>query len=210
MQKIFVNASEMHISSDCYLIDNGEIATAHITSEKNIKIHYTHIPQENCENIRYFSLAESVDFCGNSVISVNGKYIFTTEAIGDGVHSALNILGIASHEAHISAEGIAKVDKPYKQLNMRVDQTNILIGDKSIVRGVPRLEIATDDIEGGHSCKIHRLWGDSLFYLESHGMNAKDAEIFLLNSEILRHLNTLPEEDMEISCSSIHKNILKK
>lgn len=165
---------------------------------------------EKCENFRYFSLAEGVNFSGNSVLSADGNHNFITEANGSDVHSALKILGIAKSGANIAAEGVVRVNSDYKKLNMRVDQTNILIGETATVRGVPRLEIATDDIEGGHSCKIHRLGGDALFYLESHGMSAKNAEVFLLNSEILRHIETLPDVEKSEFCSHIHKNILQK
>ena len=122
----------------------------------------------------------------------------------------MNLLAIAYAEAHIHIEGIARVDEAYRNTHTRVDQTNILIGENVRVRGIPRLDIATDDIVGGHSCRIHRLGGDVLFYLESRGLSTDAAEVLLLNSEILRHLGTIPLEAREKYCSQIHKIISQK
>ena len=70
-----------------------------------------------------------------------------TEICGDSAKSTLDLLALATDDAHISIEGVARVASPYRQVSTRVDQTNILIGTGARVRGVPRLEIATDDIE---------------------------------------------------------------
>ena len=72
---------------------------------------------------------------------------------------------------------------------------------------MPKLEINTDDIEGGHSCRIHRLGGESLFYLTSRGLSEKNAETLLLNSEILRHLKTIEPSERENTCHEIHMRL---
>lgn len=110
----------------------------------------------------------------------------------------------------ISIEAIARVSKPYRHISTRVDQTNILLGTGARVRGVPRLEIATDDIEGGHSCKIHRLGGEALFYLTTRGLSEQSAETLLLNSEILRHIRTIERDKREEICREIHMRLIKK
>ena len=70
-----------------------------------------------------------------------------TEICGDHASSTLDLLALATDDARISVEGVARVASPYRHVSTRVDQTNILIGTRARVRGVPRLEIATDDIE---------------------------------------------------------------
>jgi hypothetical protein len=51
-----------------------------------------------------------------------------TEVCGDNVSSTLDLLALATDEARISVEGVAKVAAPYRHISTRVDQTNILIG----------------------------------------------------------------------------------
>lgn len=210
MKTIFIQSNSVEISADAHIVDLGEIPEVNLFIKENCRIRYTFIPQDSSDFVRHIKIAENVDFMGKSVITHDGKTRITIEAVGDNASGHLELLAIAQTDAKISVEGVAKVDSPYKNLFLRVDQTNILIGERSIVRGVPRLEIATDDVIGGHSCKIHRLHGDALFYLRSHGMDEKNSELFLLNSEILRHLNTLPEDLLEEKCSDIHQNLLQK
>ena len=176
---------------------------------ENISVQYTIIPTE-WKKYRHIQIGENVKFTGKWVLVQNTDLTIISDIVWDQAESHLEILSIAKANSNISVEGIARVEKPYRKVFTRVDQTNILIGENTFVRGVPRLEIATDDVEGGHSCKIHRLHGDALFYLESHGLDAEHAESFLLNSEILRHLDTLPDDAREEKCLGIHAILFRK
>lgn len=209
MQTIYITKSEEIITQDAHIVDTGAVANATITVAKGIRADYTILPNEGNFS-RHIILDGNNNFQWNGVIIENSDLTIIAEAKWDNSSANLDILAIATDNSKISVNGVAKVDNPYRQLNMRVDQTNILIGENSIVRGIPRLEIATDDIQGGHSCKVHRLGGDILFYLESHGLETKNAEVLLLNSEILKRLSTLPEDILEEKCSIIHKFLYSK
>lgn len=176
--------------------------------EKNIAVKYTLLP-ENETLFRHITLAENTDFSAKSVVTENKNITIISEANGDNVSSKMEILALATNNSSISVQGIARVLKPFKHIFTRVDQTNILLGENTKVVGIPQLEIATNDVEGGHSCKIHRLHGDAIFYLQSHGLDEKHAESFLLNSHILSHLQNLPDELREEKCSIIHKKLSK-
>lgn len=209
MKTLYITQNETTVSEDSHIVDLGEVENATIFIAENITAKYTIIPSAGILE-RHILLQGNNNFLGNGVIVEDTNLTIQAEVVGDKVESLLDILAIATDNSKISVQGEAKVDAPYKKLNIRVDQVNILIGENTNVRGVPRLEIATNDIEGGHSCKIHRLHGDALFYLESHGLDSKEAEVMIINSEILKHLNTLPPEMREESCLSIHKKLLLK
>ena len=164
MKTIFIQNNSVEISADAHIVDLGEIPEVNLFIKENCKIQYTFLPKISADFVRHIKIAENVNFIGKSVITQNGKTKITIEAVGDNASGHLELLAIAQTDAKISVEGVAKVDSPYKNLFLRVDQTNILIGEQSVVRGVPRLEIATDDVIGGHSCKIHRLHGDALIF----------------------------------------------
>ena len=209
MKTHYITQENEIISTNSHIVDTGEVLNATIIIENTVDAKYTIVPK-NGDLKRHIILKGENYFSGKGVITENGNVTIQTEVMGDEVETMLDILTIATENSKISVQGEAKVDKPYKRLNVRVDQINILIGQNTQVRGVPRLEIATNDIEGGHSCKIHRLGGDALFYLESHGLNKENAEVFLLNSEIIKHLDNLPEDSIEIFCSNVHKKLLAK
>lgn len=210
-QITFVQEAHLEISHSGYIIDTGEIPSVRIILEENTEIHYTFLgihPKQHIE--RNIFIKKWGVFSWNGIIIDDIDATIILESQGDNTRSQLHLLGLAVSNIRISLEWIARVTKPYRKVFTRVDQTNILIGDNAKVRGVPKLEIATEDIEWGHSCKIHRLAGEILFYLESRGLEAKNAETLLLNSEILHHLNTLPAEQKEYFCTEIHKKLREK
>lgn len=209
MKTTYIENEKINITEDSCIIDFWKIPNAEIFIEKNCKISYTLISPKS-EVFRHIKISEGSELTGKWVIVEDGNTTLIAEAIGDNSYGKINLLAIAKTNANISVEGVARVENPYKNVFMRVDQTNILIGENTIVRGVPKIEIASDGVEGGHSCKIHRLHGDALFYLESHGLDPKHAESFLLNSEILTHLDWLPDEIREKNCSDIHKLLFVK
>ena len=96
---------------------------------------------------RHIAIGADTTFTGTGVMMDQVDIEIITEICGDNAISTLDLLALASDDARISVEGVARVASPYRQVSTRVDQTNILIGTGARVRGVPRLEIATDDIE---------------------------------------------------------------
>ena len=96
---------------------------------------------------RHIAIGANTTFTGTGVLMDQVDIEIITEICGDSARSTLDLLALATDDARISVEGVARVASPYRQVSTRVDQTNILIGTGARVRGVPRLEIATDDIE---------------------------------------------------------------
>lgn len=199
----------MTVEKDSFIIDRGEVENAIITIAEGTKARYTLIPGAG-KITRHIRIHSGADFLGKGIVIENSDVIVVTEPIGDNVSSDLNILAIATTDSKISVEGVAKVAEPYKKIVIRVDQINILIGNDTTIRGVPKLEIETNDIEGGHSCKIHRLGGDALFYLESHGLATREAESMLLDSEILSHLVSVDESMKDSLAEEIRTKLVEK
>ena len=213
MKNIQINSKKIQINESCHIYDDGEIFSVDIDIATWIEVNYCFIGKKNEEKVshsRHITISKDSTFHGTCIIIDNTDIQIISEIVGDNTKSNLNILALATNSTVISVEGVAKVASPYRQVFTRVDQTNILIWKGSRVRWVPRLEINTDDIEGGHSCRIHRLGGESLFYLTSRGLSEKNAETLLLNSEILRHLKTIEPSERENTCHEIHMRLAWK
>lgn len=212
MNTIQINNANIRINENCHILDTGIVEFATIDIAEWIEVLYTYIGPAVSpfdKQVRHVKIWKNSSYIGTGVILDNSNIEIITEICGDNAHSILDILALATSGSNISVEGVARVDSPFRQVSTRVDQTNILIGHGARVRWVPRLEIATEDIEGGHSCKMHRLGGDVLFYLTSRGLTAEHAEAMLLNSEILKHLRTVDESEREKICYDIHVRLKK-
>lgn len=229
MQTIEITSANIRINENCHIYDRGLIDHVDILIGEWVHVEYCFVApaipvtsKNEAIQVPAATIKDSKKYYRHITIGMNSTLIGTgvmmdeidieiiTEIVGDNATSTLDLLALATDEARISVEGVARVASPYRQVSTRVDQTNILIGTGARVRGVPRLEIATDDIEWGHSCRMHRLGGESLFYLTSRGLSHQSAETLLLNSEILRHLRTIDENERETICCEIHNRLIKK
>lgn len=212
MKTIEIYNANIRINESCYVYDTGSVEHVDIDIADWIEVFYCFVWQKE-ENIakknRHIKIGANSKFIGTSVLIDPIDIEIITEICGDNTTSTLDILALAIDSTNIWAQGVVRVKEPYRHVSTRVDQTNILIGTWARVRGIPRLEISTDDIEGGHSCRVHRLGGEALFYLTSRGLTTHHAEALLLNSEIRRHLRTVEESNMEKICYDIHMRIKK-
>lgn len=207
MKTIEITDANIRINENCHIIDRGLVDTASIVINEGMQVEYCFVastsnhdkwPLQTDHFFRHITIGAHTTFVGTGIMMDHIEVEIVTEVVWDHVTSTLDLLALATDQSKISIEWIVRVSSPYRQVSTRVDQTNILIGSGARVRGVPRLEISTDDIEWGHSCRIHRLGGESLFYLTSRGLTHEHAETLLLESEISRHLRTLDEEMREV------------
>lgn len=198
MQKTALTHPSEQINTDSIIIDDGEISDVEISIAENIQVNYLFFPRKNGTFSRRFHLATWARFSGSGILMRKEIHV-TIETVleWDTIESSLQILALAQDNTNISVKGISSVEKPYRAISTRVDQTNILIGKDTQVKGTPILQIATDDIKWWHSCKVHRLGWEALFYLNSRGLDTKNAESLLLSGEIRRHLAVVGSESRE-------------
>jgi SUF system FeS cluster assembly, SufBD len=197
MQITPLTTSSLTLTADTVLLDLWEVECVEIIASPGISLSYVFLGERDGHYERRFILSEGVTFLGGAVIY--GKditYSATTDIRGDHVDAHLQILGLATDDAHLDIRGSSQVLSPYRQVRTRVDQNNIYIWHGGVVRGVPVLEIATDDIEWGHSCRMHRIAGEALFYLQSHGLDTTTAEWLLIDGELRRHTSVISDCDV--------------
>lgn len=190
-----IRTSEVTLTEDAIIFDDGVEKEVHFSVSENVKVQYLSIPKSSWENIRVFHIASGSIFIGAGVY-IHADMVQKMSVIinGNDVKASLNLLTLLRDNAKISVDGIGRVEQWSERIHLRVDQTNILLGQNISVRGRPVLEIETDSIEWGHSNRTHRISGEALFYLQSHGIDASTAEGMLLSAEIERHVWVLWEK----------------
>jgi len=142
-----------------------------------VKLQYLLLPSVATQNTRTFHIQSDATFIGAGVY-YHADMVQKLSVILDGknISADLKLLTLLRDNARISVDGIGRVEKGSEDIHLRVDQTNILLGKNISIQGRPVLEIETDSIEGGHSNRTHRISGEALFYLQSHGIDASTAE----------------------------------
>ncbi len=190
-----IHTQEADITTDSWILDDGTISNSVIRITANVKVHYLFLPRENGNYTRTFFLVDGCQFQGAAILyRTDIESQMTIHGEGADIQANLSILALAQSHARLSMSGVGTIASGSTNITLRVDQTNILLGESAIVRGMPVLNVGTDSIEGGHSCRVHRIAGEALFYLQSHGLDAKTAEGMLLESEIRRHVEVMTPE----------------
>ena len=179
-----------------HIIDTGETMNRTLEIGKNECQKYVFIPENDGIYERHFILREGSIFRGGAIVlwanMVLKMYVSIEWSSAEG---SLQLLGLAKSWSNIEIDGVGRVLPGAQNVKLRIDQTNILLGIGARVRWKPVLEVETDSVEWGHSCKVHRISWDNLFYLESHGIDAKTAEWILLEGEIRKHMNIVDREN---------------
>ncbi|GAB0175251.1 MAG: hypothetical protein HHAS10_11300 [Candidatus Altimarinota bacterium] len=172
-----------------HIFDRGDVSSLSFNIGKNECQKYLFVPEVEGVYERHFCLEEGAVFRGGAIVlGANMVLKMFVSIQGSNSEASLQLLGLAKGGSNIEIDGIGIVKNGCEGVKLRVDQTNILLGKGAKVRGRPVLEVGTDSIEGGHSCKVHEISGEKLFYLESHGIDTKTAEQMLLEGEIMNHL----------------------
>ncbi|MDR0771881.1 MAG: SufD family Fe-S cluster assembly protein [Candidatus Peribacteria bacterium] len=60
----------------------------------------------------------------------------------------------------------------------------MFISETGKIEASPRLEVASNDVKASHSCKVEKVNKDKKFYLESRGLNDKEATKLILEANI--------------------------
>ncbi len=182
-----------------HVLDTGEEARMTFQIGKGECLKYVFVPENDGEYERHFILSAGAVFRWGAIVIWSNVVLKMSVSIEwSNSEASLHLLGLAKSHSNIEIDGLGTVKALSENVKLRVDQTNILLGEWARVRGRPVLEVATDSIEWGHSCKIHQISWDKLFYLESHGIDSKSAEQMLLEWEIMNHLGIITADYEEV------------
>ena len=204
-----LTTSTLTLSEDTIIYDDGSMPEIDFSLSEWVKLQYLLAPSTPRDNVRRFHIASWGILIGAGVYYQTSMVQQLSVIVEwSDVDARLSLLTLLRDHAHISVDGIGRVEKGSERVHLRVDQTNILLGTDITLRGRPVLEIQTDSIEWGHSNRTHRISGEALYYLQSHGIDASTAEGMLIWAEIERHVGVIGEKGGEIG-EEIKEEIIK-
>ncbi len=94
-------------------------------------------------------------------------------------HSKQNYRGIVADKASTVFNGKVFVAEGAKQTSAEQNNKNLLLSKYSQANTKPELEIYNDDVKCSHGATVGQLDTDTLFYLQSRGINKRQAQQLL-------------------------------
>ncbi len=126
----------------------------------------------------YFSFGGVQDLRGNEI----GDYHVTINHHSEASESRQVVRGALADKSFGIFDGLIYVSEGAQRTDAKQDSRYILLSPEAKSHSVPRLEIYADDVQCAHGSTVGFLDPDALFYLQSRGISADDAQRILVLS----------------------------
>ena len=94
---------------------------------------------------------------------------------GPHCNSRQLVKGILGDKSTGVFRGLANVYKNAEKTDAQQSNKNLLLSPKARMNSIPQLKIYENDVKCTHGSTMGQIDEDSLFYLQSRGINRKDA-----------------------------------
>ncbi|PSR15176.1 Fe-S cluster assembly protein SufD [filamentous cyanobacterium CCP3] len=103
---------------------------------------------------------------------------------------------IVDDHAHSVFNGRVAVAQKAQLTNASQLNRNLLLSDKARVDTKPQLEIVADNVKCAHGATVSQLQADEIFYLQSRGISAPQAQRLLIYAFAMEMLEKIPVESL--------------
>lgn len=126
-------------------------------------------------------LEEQANFSQKGLLIGNGTWNIQAHHKAPETTSDLVIRTVLTKKERAQINGLIRIEKSCQEAqgNQKID--SLLLDSSAIVQALPQLEIETDQVSCSHAATISKLDEESLFYLESRGIQKEEAKQLLIN-----------------------------
>lgn len=201
--------------SEIYILDEG-MCLENIHIEKGAKLMYFWLfssksIQEHTYQ-KYFFLEGPQAICDVKILQVNSLWSLTSQVHifeqASHTQAHTHIITFACRDTHTHIDALLSIDEGLQKVVWSLDQENIFLGESGKIGGMPALKVASDDVQVSHSCKMHTLSDEKLYYLKSRGIEHNDAESMMLRASIEKIFAFTRKKD-KTTYANIESSILK-
>lgn len=139
----------------------------------------------------------SIDVIGFIKGKRGDQFNFTTETLynGKSSHGHIIIKGIQYDHSSTNYQGLIKVNALSKFADAYMAHHTILLSDDASASTLPSMEILNDEVKAGHAASVGQVDDESMYYLQSRGLNQEEAKELLVKGffgEVLDKISDKP------------------
>lgn len=101
-----------------------------------------------------------------------------------GITSRVNLKIVLYDQSRFELDALLLIEKGAAYTDTYLKADALVLSDQAFAKIVPSLEIKENEVKGGHGATVGQLDPQQLFYLQSHGFAAADAEQVLVEAFI--------------------------
>ncbi|OGD84094.1 hypothetical protein A2572_03120 [Candidatus Collierbacteria bacterium RIFOXYD1_FULL_40_9] len=106
--------------------------------------------------------------------------IVSRHVVGE-TNCRVDVKGIVSGGARVKVKGTVRIDKGATGSDSFLAMKLLMLDDISMAVAEPELEIENNEVKASHSASVGRIDEEQLFYLESRGVEKKQAEKLIIS-----------------------------
>lgn len=118
--------------------------------------------------------------------------------VGRKSNSKLFIRSVLFDQAYFNYHGLVRIGEKAQQSVAYLENQNLKVSSKSRILTRPSLEILTNDVSCNHGVTIGTLDEEQLYYLQSRGLDKKEATKLIIVGFLNEVLQKIPEEKLKL------------
>ncbi|PIR55528.1 hypothetical protein COU74_00715 [Candidatus Peregrinibacteria bacterium CG10_big_fil_rev_8_21_14_0_10_36_19] len=99
-------------------------------------------------------------------------------------------------KSKVDYTGMLKINPQAQQTDSYLAHHTLMLSPNAKTNTTPSLEIEADDVAAGHAATMGRVDEELLFYLQSRGINKKEAKDMLVKGFMQTELEKIPSEEI--------------
>ncbi len=121
--------------------------------------------------------------------------------------SYVNIVSFVSKGWKIDLDWVLEFEKNFEKMSWKLEEENIFLWKSWQINALPTLLVKSNELKASHSCKIHKINDEKLFYLRSRWVKKDDAVFLLTQAKIKNIFGKIKEFDKDFF-AKICRNII--
>lgn len=113
-------------------------------------------------------------------------------------------------KANFDYSGSIEVPAKAKNTNANLAHHTLLLSENAKARTTPALIINEEDVKAGHQATIGKIDPNILFYIQSRGLNKKEAERLILKAFLSQELHLIDDPEVKTAISKEIQKFLTK
>lgn len=102
-------------------------------------------------------------------------------AVGN-TSSFLEVKGVFDDQSMMRCDSLIKVPEAAQKVDAKQVNKNLLLSSQARAVSIPKLEVEANDVKCSHGAAVSALDADSLFYLQSRGMDLVQSKALLIEA----------------------------
>lgn len=204
---IYINPNE-----DVVIFDNDNTIKQIILLE-NSKLRYFSDFNKEEEYNKHILLEWENSKCElNSFIFSKSNKVKVTilwEVISSNSEIDMKILSFIWEKWFIDLDWVVKIWKNLKKVKWFLKENNVFLSSTWKIKWIPKLFVASNDVEASHSCSIEKVKDDDIFYLRSRWIEKEKAVNMILRDYLSSNFHSLWSINNKF-CSQVIKSIFNK